>query len=245
MFMQTCAQYNVELRQNCTKTVDLTTVGKMDNLRTYQRMFMMTQKEINFLYEQFKRLDSKNLFSLSKVDLLKDLTVFGYNYPPEYEYFLELEEKENIRIFLEKWDAEVTKILKIDKDTNRCSFDEFLLLFVRQQSNLDWNKLLPRYYKDKKNYLLNDVSETVISSRFKPVPPENDPRFATRGDKLARPKLNLQTKEQHIYNLKGVIKNTYRTISNLEKLNLDTQNKMKLQLETLTKNYGFNRCLLQ
>jgi len=149
-FMQLCAQYNVELRQNCTKVVDLTTVDKMDNLRTYQKMFLMTRKEIEFLYEQFKRLDSSNTCSLSPKDLKKDLTVFGFNYPPENRYFLDQEEKNDKRRFLNLWNKEVKKILAIDSDTHKCSFDEFLLLFVRQQANLEWNELLPRYYKEKK-----------------------------------------------------------------------------------------------
>jgi len=147
--MQTCVQYNVELRQNCTKTVDLTTVGKMDNLRTYQKMFLMTQKEIDYLYDRFKECDTGKTYSLSPIDLKNNLTVFGYNYPPENLHGMSKKEKDDMQVFIKLWDAEVEKI-NIDEDTDHISFDEFLLLFVRQQSNLHWNRYLPRYYGAKK-----------------------------------------------------------------------------------------------
>jgi len=170
--------------------------------------------------------------------LKKDLTVFGFNYPPENRYFLEPDEKNNMKKFLHLWNKEVEKILAMDEDTHKCSFDEFLLLFVRQQSNLEWNELLPRYYKEKKNYLLNDVSETIISSRFKPEPPADDPRYKMRLEKRNRQKseTSLETKAQKMKNLEKVILKTEETIQKLEQLSSSTQDQMKKQLQILRTN---------
>jgi len=231
--MLVCAQYNVELRQNCTKVVDLTTVGKMDNLRTYQKMFLMTKKEIEFLYEQFKTLDKSHTFSLSTEDLKSDLTVFGFNYPPEITD-LDPTQNLNIDIFLRLWEDEVEKI-QLDEDTDHLTFDEFLLLFVRQQSNLGWNKYLPRYFSSKDNYLFDDVSEAIITSRFKPEPTVDDPR-----DKLylqkQNPKVkqgNLKPEDERIRKLEIVIQDAQKTIQKLDFLNKTTQNQIQHQLEIL------------
>jgi len=49
------------------------------------------------------------------------------------------------------------------------SFDNFLLLFVRFQSKLDWNReYLPPYYPEKRYYLFDGKSKKSIMSRFKP-----------------------------------------------------------------------------
>jgi len=231
--MQLCAQYNVELRQNCTKVVDLTTVGKMDNLRTYQKMFLMTKKEIEFLYEQFKTLDKSHTFSLSTEDLKSDLTVFGFNYPPEITD-LDPTQNLNIDIFLRLWEDEVEKI-QLDEDTDHLTFDEFLLLFVRQQSNLGWNKYLPRYFSSKDNYLFDDVSEAIITSRFKPEPTVDDPRYKLYLQKQ-NPKVkqgNLKPEDERIRKLEIVIQDAQKTIQKLDFLNKTTQNQIQHQLEIL------------
>jgi len=151
-FLQVCSQYQVEAKRNCTKSIHLTSVSTMDIYQTYQRMFLMTHKEIDFLYKQFKRMLSRDkktkIFSLSPKELVNDLTVFGFNYPPEFEDD-EPNQKKNIKMFLENWRKEVEKI-QLDEDTSSISFDAFLLLFVRSQTNLHWNNLLPHYLKEKK-----------------------------------------------------------------------------------------------
>jgi len=194
----------------------------------------MTKKEIEFLYEQFKRLDKSSTFSLSPKDLKKDLTVFGFNYPPEITD-LDPPQKQNIEIFLRLWDDEVEKI-QLDEDTEHLSFDEFLLLFVRQQSNLIWNKYLPRYYGSKDYYLFDDISEAIIASRFKPEPTVDDPRYKLYLQKQ-NPKVakqgNLKPEDERIRNLEKVIQDAQKTIQDLDYLNKTTQNQIQLQLEIL------------
>jgi len=92
--------------------------------------------------------------------------------------------------------------------------------------------------KKKKNYLLNDVSETIISSRFKPEPPIDDPRFKLRLEKHNRPKseTDLETKQEKIKNLEKVIDKTEKTITELERLSSKTQDQMKEQLQILRTN---------
>jgi len=165
-FMQVCLQYQVDVKQYGTKSVNLTTLSlsKIDTLRTYQKMFLMTKKEIDFLYSQFKRLDKDESLSISPHELLHDLTIFGFNYKKEEIDaipHLSKNKKNNLEIFLKKWKEEVEKIQQLDKDTTRLSFEEFLLLFVRSQTNLHWNDLLPPYYKEKKIIFYAIIQEVL------------------------------------------------------------------------------------
>jgi len=197
-FMQVCLQYQVDVKQYGTKSVNLTTLSlsKIDTLRTYQKMFLMTKKEIDFLYSQFKRLDKDESLSISPHELLHDLTIFGFNYKKEEIDaipHLSKNKKNNLEIFLKKWKEEVEKIQQLDKDTTRLSFEEFLLLFVRSQTNLHWNDLLPPYYKEKKNYLLCDYSRSVIASRWQPVLVKGDPRYQLYLEKQKETQISSKT----------------------------------------------------
>jgi len=163
-------------------------------------MFLMTKKEVDFLYEQFKRMDIvTKTHSLSKKDLEKDMTVFGFNYPPEKSSDdLTPEENQKINIFLEKWGDEFKKIQHDDEEEDSISFDDFLLLFVRLQSNLDWNKkYLPPFYKEKSNYLLEGQSKKAIAIRWKPEITSENPRYGQYVEKQKNKKLlELQKSQQ-------------------------------------------------
>jgi len=75
-------QFQVEVVQNCTKTVHFIQTHEKDDIRVYQTRYLLSEKDVLSLKERFYEL-SGGRGSISIKELVKDLTFFGLNWPPE------------------------------------------------------------------------------------------------------------------------------------------------------------------
>jgi len=75
-------QFQVEVVQNCTKTVHFIQTHEKDDIRVYQMRYLLSEKDVISLKERFYDL-SGGRGSISIKELMKDLSFFGLNWPPE------------------------------------------------------------------------------------------------------------------------------------------------------------------
>jgi len=128
-------QFQVDVVQNCTKTVNFIECHEKDTVRMYQTKYLLSQKEVELLIEQFDKISNKTGF-ISWDQFMKSLTVFGLNWPHNKP------EKDMPQEFVTTLRGYFDDVHE-DNDNETLSMDEFFLLFMRLQLKLnDLNNLL-------------------------------------------------------------------------------------------------------
>jgi len=122
-------QFQVDVVQNCTKTVNFIECHEKDTERMYQTKYLLSQKEVERLMELFDNITKKtNLLTMEQ--FMKNLYVFGINWPANRS-------TEDIpREFKKKMKDYLYEACE-DDDNSSLSMDEFFLLFMRLQTKLD------------------------------------------------------------------------------------------------------------
>jgi len=122
-------QFQVDVVQNCTKTVNFIECHEKDTERMYQTKYLLSQKEVERLMELFDNITKKtNLLTMEQ--FMKNLYVFGINWPANRS-------TEDIpREFKKKMKDYFYEACE-DDDNSSLSMDEFFLLFMRLQTKLD------------------------------------------------------------------------------------------------------------
>jgi len=160
-------QYQVDVKQNCTKTVHFATPFlDMVEVRAYQRRYLLSEKKVIALMDSFHNMDNiTHTDSLTLEELYYDLTVFGLNWPPypDHKDFLDpYMPPVNFADEMKKLFASV----QMDDDGKYVSIDEFFLLFIRIQPRRELlNKLLADKNineRPKDNYIFKNKKNEYI-----------------------------------------------------------------------------------
>jgi len=151
-------QYQIEVTQNCTKTVNFIECHTKDTVRIYQTKYLLSQAEVDFMIDQFKRI-TKPSKVLNKSQFFNNLDVFGLNWKKDIKYMPKEFRDTMIGYF---------NNVHEDYDNETLSMDEFFLLFMRIQLKLTYlNEMLSTKgygkLKERENYVFRNEMDSGLA----------------------------------------------------------------------------------